>query len=272
MNLLQRLTGSRSPKLERPFRAFAGYLLQGAGLSDRFQVRRSHHYSVPFFARSNVALSLWVNPDIIDPAEEFAYELLQEGDTLIDVGANIGCVTAAGALAVGPRGRVVAIEPHPQTFHCLQQTIALNKCPNVTAINCALGAEAGVVNFSNERRKDDVNRVQLNGPGLQVPCRTLDDLVQELALPRIALLKIDVEGFEMHVLRGAVDTLSRVDSIYIEVLEHTLERFGSSAAGVMQFLRERGFHLFRFRNDPDNVVGFVDPTRAAHWQNELLPL
>ena len=127
-----------------------------------------------------MALTLWVNPSVIDRAEEFVYGFLKPGDTFIDVGANIGCVTAAGSLAVGENGAVFSVEPHPQTFKYLQKTVELNNCRNVKIFNTALGAEAGVVNFSDERRKDDSNCVAKNSAsGIRVPCTTLASLVEE---------------------------------------------------------------------------------------------
>ena len=93
MNMLQRIARSDSPKLERPFMAFYGYVLQRARLSTRINLQRAD-YAVPFFEKSNVALSLWVDPNAVDRAEEFTRGYLKPGDTLIDVGSNTGCVTS----------------------------------------------------------------------------------------------------------------------------------------------------------------------------------
>lgn len=272
MNLLQKLAHSESPKLKRPFRALWGYALQNSGFSERIQMKRSQ-YKIPFFAKSNMALTLWVNPNHVDRAEEFVYDFLKPGDTLIDVGANIGCVTAAGSLAVGQTGHVFSVEPHPQTFKHLQKTIAINHCTNVTSLNIALGAEAGIVNFTDERRKDDNNCVALNAEsGIRVPCRTLTSLVNGHSISRIAVMKIDVEGFEMHVLRGAEAILHKVDSIYIEVLEHTLQKFGSCSAEVFKLLQAHGFRCYYFKDDRSNVVAFAQHVALRDWRSELVPI
>ncbi|HQX53391.1 MAG TPA: FkbM family methyltransferase [Planctomycetaceae bacterium] len=272
MNLLQKIARSDSPKLERPFKAFWGYLLQETGFSERLNLKRSH-YTVPFFARSNMALTLWVNPNVVDRAEEFVYDFLNPGDTLIDVGANIGCVTAAGALAVGSGGRVLSIEPHPQTYKHLLKTVKINHCDNVTCCNVALGSEEGVLNFTDEQRKDDNNCVALNADsGITVSCVTLNSLVEEHGIARIAVMKIDVEGFEMHVLQGATEILNRVDSIYIEVLEHTLQKFGSNSAAVVSLLQSHGFRCFYFKDDRSNVVAFASHVSLREWQQELVAI
>ena len=272
MNLLQRLAHSESPKLKSPFRALWGYALQSTGFSERIQLKRSQ-YTIPFFAKSNMALTLWVDPNHVDRAEEFVYDFLKPGDTVIDVGANIGCVTAAGSLAVGETGRVFSVEPHPQTFRHLQRTIAINQCANVTCLNIALGAEAGTVNFTDERRKDDNNCVALNAEsGIRVPCVTLASLVEEHSISRIAVMKIDVEGFELHVLRGAEAILHKVDSIYIEVLEHTLQKFGSCSAEVFKLLQAHGFRCYYFKDDRSNVVAFAQHVALRDWRSEMVPI
>ncbi len=272
MNLLQRLARSESPKLKRPFRALWGYALQSTGYSERLQLKRSH-YTFPFFAKSNMALTLWVDPNHVDRAEEFVYDFLKPGDTLIDVGANIGCVTAAGSLAVGTSGRVFSIEPHPQTFRHLQKTVAINHFNNVTCLNIALGAETATVNFTDERRKDDNNCVAMNAEsGIKVPCRTLTSQVNKHSISRIAVMKIDVEGFEMHVLRGAEAILHKVDSIYIEVLEHTLQKFGSCSAELFKLLQAHGFRCYYFKDDRSNVVAFAQHVPMQEWQSKLVAI
>ncbi len=272
MNLLQRLTRSESPKLKRPFKALWGYALQSTGLSERIQLKRSQ-YMIPFFAKSNMALTLWVDPNHVDRAEEFVYDFLKPGDTLIDVGANIGCVTVAGALAVGETGHVISVEPHPQTFSHLKKTVAINHCTNVTCLNTAMGAEAGVVNFTDEPRKDDNNCVALQAEaGIRVPCVTLASLVEEHSISKIAVMKIDVEGFEMQVLQGAEAILNKVDSIYIEVLEHALQKFGSCSAAVIKLLQSHGFRCFYFKDDRSNVVAFASHVSLREWQQALVAI
>jgi FkbM family methyltransferase len=272
MNLLQRIIRSDSPKLERPFHAMVGYALQRTGFSSKLQLRRSR-YTVPFFPKSNMALTYWVKPDVIDRAEEFACEYLKPGATMVDVGANIGCVSAASSLAVGDSGRVCAIEAHPQTFRNLQETIRVNGFTNVTALNVALGSRSGTVCFTDEKRKDDNNRVSLTGAtGIEVPCVTLSALLKEQSISHVHLMKLDVEGFEMEVLRGAVDVLSAVDCLYVEILDHTLRRFGSSAEELKSFLRSHGFQCFQFHGDSSNAVCFSPRVSPERWKSQLVPL
>ena len=272
MNLLQRIVRSNSPKLERPFQAMVGYALQRTGFSSRLQLRRSR-YTVPFFPKSNMALTYWVKPDVIDRAEEFACDYLKPGANMVDVGANIGCVSAASSLAVGETGRVCSIEAHPQTFLNLQETIRVNGFTNVTALNVALGSRAGTVCFTDEKRKDDNNRVSLTGAtGIEVPCMTLTELLRQQQINHVDLMKLDVEGFEMEVLRGAIEVLPHIDCLYVEILDHTLRRFGSSAEELKTFLRSQGFQCFQFHGDSSNAVCFSPRVSPERWKNQLTPL
>jgi FkbM family methyltransferase len=145
---------------------------------------------------------------------------------------------------------VYAIEAHPRVFRYLADNVALNAFPHVVLENCAVGAEAGSVAFADSV-SDDLNYVVIGddgGPQMRVSRRTLDEIVPH-DLP-IALLKIDVEGYERFVLAGATSTLQRTAVVFIEVYEALTRRFGYEAKELGQILRRAGFNLFR--HDPDD--------------------
>jgi FkbM family methyltransferase len=165
---------------------------------------------------------------------------LRVGDHVIDVGANVGDTALTAALEVGSEGHVWAIEAHPRTFSFLLGNIALNEARNVTALNAAAAYEPGRVSFSDDRR-DDMNRV--GGRGVNVQALRLDDLVPYRG--RINLLKIDVEGYEIQVLRGAPDILARTCCVVFEVAESHFRHYGYELANLLALLKERGFALLR---------------------------
>jgi hypothetical protein len=82
------------------------------------------------------------------------------------------------------------------------------------------------------------------------------------------LLKIDVEGFGMQVLRGADAILDRVDCIYIEVLEHTLRKFEASTSDVLALLKSHGFKCYYFKDDRSNVVAVTDKEQRGSLESE----
>jgi FkbM family methyltransferase len=146
------------------------------------------------------------------------------GDVVVEVGANIGAHTLGLARQVGPGGRVVAVEPQPVVFQTLCGNMAINSITNVDCLNLALSDAPGHVtvpivdyggqgNFggiSVHHAADVASRV----PGHRVEARRLDDVFD---YPRLKLLKIDVEGMEAAVLRGAKETIARHRPIlYVE--------------------------------------------------------
>jgi FkbM family methyltransferase len=133
--------------------------------------------------------------------------LLGKSHCFVDVGANCGIYSLLGAI-VNPRLRVFAIEPAPQTYAALQRNIDVNRMGyRIVAVNCALGDHNAMVPF-HCAADATMSSLSIDGyrgqPGtiIQVPCRTLDSLVDEHCL-KPDLLKIDVEGFEHAVLLGA---------------------------------------------------------------------
>ena len=149
------------------------------------------------FHPSSVSASLWLDPRDRAATPAFLSGFLRRGEVVVDVGSNVGTTALAAAVAVGSAGRVHAIEPHPRTFRFLEDNLELNGARNVRAHNVAVGAAEGVVSFS-DGLWDDQNRV-VDGRGIQVPVRRLDEVVSE---PVVDLLKIDVEGYELKVLDG----------------------------------------------------------------------
>lgn len=145
------------------------------------------------------------------PEVKTARACLQPGDVAVDVGANVGLLTVPLALAVGPGGRVLAVEPLPENVERLERNVHRNGIGNVTVVSAAAGAEDGEVQLqvaadSAFSSVEPVTKYRVSG-ALRVPCRRLDSLWDELGRPRVALVKIDVEGAELSVLDGAQELL-----------------------------------------------------------------
>ncbi|NMG46342.1 FkbM family methyltransferase [Aromatoleum toluvorans] len=183
---------------------------------------------------------------------------LRPGDTAIDVGANLGALTLAMAHAVGEDGRVIAFEPQAAIHACLAQTLADSALTQVELQRRAVDASTGhariprldpasAANFGGVSLADD-------GEGDEVELVRLDDL--DVAACR--LLKIDVEGRELDVLRGAVALIARCRPV-IHVECDRPDRL----APLLAFLREQGYRVVRhepplfdaanFRNCPHDA-------------------
>lgn len=146
----------------------------------------------------------------------FQHHTLQPGDVVIDIGAHIGCFAVPAARAVGPTGHVYACEAIPETSVALRRTIAANGLENVTVVNRGLGSEAGEATFTVSGGSSA--HCDLGGKSpvrATVRMSTLEALVGEWGIERVDCVKVDVEGWEAEVLRGAAETIRK----YRPVLE-----------------------------------------------------
>jgi FkbM family methyltransferase len=137
-------------------------------------------------------------------------------------------------------GEVIAIEAHPRIAHYLEGNVALNRARNVHTVQCALGPESGEVTFTS-RRSDDQNYISSDGM-VRVPMRALDDVVEP---GQTRLLKLDVEGYELPVLRGARQTLRDTQIVYCELSKGNCRRFGYEPEEIEQLLLQEGFVFIR---------------------------
>jgi FkbM family methyltransferase len=155
-----------------------------------------------------------LHPPRVHPA---ALASLHPGSAAIDVGASLGEWTVPLARAVGPTGRVLAVEPVPRSATALEATLAANSLRQAQVIRCAVGdhegsAELAVPVVTSARIDTGTARIGVVGAGhqtLSVCIRTLDSLAGEFGLDRVDLIKVDVEGHERHVLDGAASILER---------------------------------------------------------------
>lgn len=144
--------------------------------------------------------------------------LLAPGQTAIDVGANSGFITLILAQLVGSAGRVLSFEPSPIVFKKLERTIAVNQLQQVEPINLGCGSEVAVKQLN--RVSDSTGNSSIVAPGsdpTEIHIKPLDDVELVWEHP-VSLLKIDTEGYEPEVLRGAKRLLAEQRPIvYLEM-------------------------------------------------------
>jgi len=234
--LMRLLRAWRSAK--HPVRFAISRLLFHSGISPIFSMTRGG--ILYRFWPSSMSMTLWADPGYAAEDREIVRTVVRPGDTVVDVGANIGFVALEAAAAAAPGGRVIAYEPHPRIFRFLSGNAALNGWSHLDLRGAAAGERAGTARIT-DGAADDQNRLTPGGDGVEVPVVTLDD---DLPPGPIRLLKIDVEGFEVPVLQGGRGALERTSWIYVEVAEAHQARFGHDADELLAILRASGFELW----------------------------
>lgn len=200
-----------------------------------------HDYFIRLHS-SSMSVAFWCNPEERTVDYMFITRYLKKDDTYIDVGANIGTTVIPATKAI-QGGKAIGFEPHPKIFSYLKENIVLNNLGNnIELHNCALGNKRGQLCFSS-KRTDDMNNVLLQGKGIDVPVKLLDDFSENLS--NIALVKIDVEGYEKFVIEGGTKTLEKTQCIYFEVSSKHFETFGYSIEDLLITLEKMGFNLFQ---------------------------
>lgn len=207
-----------------------------AGVSLR--LRRDSHF-----------LSPYLFGDYEPESGRLLQRLLSPGDVVLDVGANIGWYAALFGKAVGAQGRVVAFEPLPHFAEAARGTVALNELAGTVEIRqVGIGNAAGELTIhtfaglpGGHASVSDLGRDDAQPH--RCPVVTLDGEVERHGLQAIALLKVDVEGFEREVFEGASGLLARDDApaVHFEVNRTCLRARGLTAADTFAPLRAAGY-------------------------------
>jgi FkbM family methyltransferase len=185
--------------------------------------------------------------------QEVFAQLVPPGSLVVEAGANIGAHTVQLSSLVGPEGEVHAFEPQRIVFQALCANLALNQCANVYARQAAVGAETGTcaVPVIDPTTRTNFGGVSLRGVdfGEPVPLVTLDSL----DFPACRLLKADVEGAEVEVLKGAEQLLATYRPMMY--LENDRADRSEELLTLVERLDYRAYwHLARVFN-PDNFYG-----------------
>lgn len=211
---------------------------------------------------------------VFDPCvSETFHRLVDPGDLVLDVGANVGYLTSLAAARAGASGRVIAFEPHPVVFEMLSGNVASwSAVPGLATVElhqAAVSDQAGEAQLAaGPQHEANMGLSALQAPGqtavadatlYSVATHTLDDIVGDR---RVGLLKVDVEGHELEVLRGGVELLrsGRVRDLIFE--DH--QDYPNEATRLVE---DAGLTLFSLENNLLGVrmVAPADRSPASLW-------
>lgn len=174
------------------------------------------------------------------------FELVRADQTILDIGTNIGQTALKFAKLGGNKSTVIGFEPHPKNFQAASKNASLNDFPHLTILNLGLGSSKAKLLLSTGTFNSGGNSIttEESNTTVLVDIEKLDDVVTTKNLSSIDLIKIDVEGFEMEVLKGAEQILRKFTPIlFIELDDNHLKQQRSSAKELVHFLLERNYHI-----------------------------
>jgi len=174
------------------------------------------------------------------------------GDTIVEVGANVGTETLGFSDILGDSGVVHAFEPLPTNFAALKLTLELNNITNVILYPLVVGSEEKKLLFSvpADEQSSGSGHIVLNQPlkinrdQIEVNCTQLDSLLQEIQ--DVKLMAIDAEGSEVMILQGASELIQRdKPAIILEASQKLLARFDFSLSDLASYLTQNKYMIFR---------------------------
>jgi FkbM family methyltransferase len=187
---------------------------------------------------------------------QFLNAFLKPGDTFADIGANVGLFTLIAGRLVGGTGVVHAFEPCAKTHDRLLENVRLNNLTNVTCHRLALSDNDGEADMVTDAGGFDAWNSMATpymGTNLQtemVRCAKWDTYAKQIGVVAgdVAMMKIDVEGWEKHILLGAHQTLSRDDAplLQVEFTEQAAKAANSSCRLLHQTILDLGYQLYSF--------------------------
>jgi FkbM family methyltransferase len=221
-----------------------------------------------------VAIDIWSRRHFERNELEFILNVLQPGMTFVDVGANVGLFSLPAARKV-QHGKVFAFEPTRSTYELLARNVQINSLKNLRAFHSALGDYVGeAVLQVNVRGKDGLNT--LGRPTHEssevigketVPITTLDHFMDRHGIARVDAMKVDVEGAELFVFRGAENLLRRADAPLILYEGGFLSKgFDYHPVEQMWLLEKHGYCLFVI----DSGSGQVSRPTARRAYNAMV--
>jgi len=252
--------------IPRPVQKFMGYSFLGTKLLQRLKRSGSKtEFDIDYGLKIYLELSNPFTWDLVlgkdlekDVKREFSQNI-NEGDTVIDVGAHIGEYTLLGAKLVGTNGSIISVEPARDTIKSLKENIILNDFKNCLVIEKAVGEKVETKSLYKVSKEDVygyldqyVKNKKLTKQS-EIDVTTIDEIVLSENLNLVNLLKIDVEGFEYEVLLGCNDTLkkNKIKKIIIEIHSEFLKAKGMNEDLIYTFLKKHGFKIKKIQEIPN---------------------
>jgi len=195
-------------------------------------------YDYKFYSRITRKVNNFLINDMYNSMSYYKEEIIkrfcpQEDDVVVDIGAAFGLYTILASKKVGLKGKVIAIEPQKDSFEMLNRNVALNKLNNVTTLNQVIYSEETTVNLYSNYTIIRERAGKYKEEFVETNASTLDHLLQQNGIAEVNWIKIDVEGAEYEVLKGATNILSKSKDIDLLIEVHGFDNYKP----IVEFLK-----------------------------------
>jgi FkbM family methyltransferase len=200
-----------------------------------------------------------------EPEVTFLERLVGPGDIFVDAGANCGVYTVAAAHFVGPGGKVLAFEPGEGSLDMLRRNVALNGFEHVSIFPVALSDKTGTARLYTHGHGASSFTLGTNPEEtfFTIETATLDSILAREGVNRVDVLKMDVEGAEELILRGATELFSHGQPrVIFEVNPQAAARLELSGRGAWDFLAARGYRFYTMQTD--GTLRAIDAPASAN--------
>lgn len=269
-NLKTALLKARKVFTRSPFEELMVYFLKGSdyrGWSSKFipppdlypagSVKSVERDGINFILDRSCLMQWYVYWGLQDITRPKLYSLVRPNDVVLDVGTNIGETLLNFAKLVGSGGFVYGFEPDPTNYANVQKNIGLNEFTNLHVFNLGVSDRAESLKlYRIDPNNLGMNRILNEDEAEQysdfmtIETDTIDGVVAANDISKIDVVKIDIEGYEMHALRGARQMLdSFKPKLFIEVGYSRLLKNGTSPNEMISFLMEFGYRVFHADTD-----------------------
>ena len=242
------------------YRGTAAKLIPPPEMYETGSIKRVERDGVTYELDRSCLMQWYVYWGLQDITRPKLYSLVKKGDIVLDIGTNVGETLLNFAKLVGEGGFVYGFEPDEVNFSNVQKNIALNEFENLHVFNFGISdAPATVKLYRVDPHNLGMNRILTDAEAGEyrdfttIRTDTLDNVIEENKISRVNVIKIDIEGYEMHALRGARKLLERSKPrLFIEVGYTRLINNGTSPNEMIGFLNGLSYRVFHA--DTDEII------------------
>ena len=201
---------------------------------------------------------------------------LKPGDTFLDVGASIGLMTCLASKLVGKTGRVLAVEPSPWAYSMLDYNVKLNEFNNITTFEIALGSKAQQLLIYDGRKGNpgtaSLMPLSSGQSGRAVKVEAIDKLLEAERITVPTVIKIDAEGYELEVLKGAKGLLNSPNApILIIEYSNLHPQYGGCVLDIYKFIQTiNSYYIYKLeksKSNPSRLVQITDVKQLPQHDN-----